>query len=173
MARCWLTYLYMHFIYRIVGVKYNIGKNDCYWLQGVAIVLMMFSQRIYPTKRVATHTFTAMPVCVYVCVCMCVCVWGGGSPLQITHPSSFQMCYAGSHMDVLLFVVVNVDALTQASDIRIERRQVVFLCWRQDSNPSGSQTPNRQQTERTWMFSWWGKATNILARCGLYCTLWY
>ena len=44
-------------------------------------------------------------------------------------------------------VVVNFDALAQASDIRIERRQVVFLCWEQDSNPSGSQTPNRQQTE--------------------------
>ena len=45
-----------------------------------------------------------------------------------------------------LFVVVNFDALVQASDIRIERRQVVFLCWMQDSNPS-SQTPIRQQTE--------------------------
>ena len=33
--------------------------------------------------------------------------------------------------------VVNFDALAQASDIRIERRQVVFLCWRQDSNPEG------------------------------------
>ena len=43
--------------------------------------------------------------------------------------------------------VVNFDALAQANDIRIERRQVVFLCWMQDSNPSGSQTPNRQQTE--------------------------
>ena len=48
---------------------------------------------------------------------------------------------------IYMFVVVNFDALSQASDIRIERRQVVFLCWRQDSNPSGSQTPNRQQTE--------------------------
>ena len=38
-----------------------------------------------------------------------------------------------------MFVVVNFDALAQASDIRIERRQVVFLCWMQDSNPSGSQ----------------------------------
>ena len=27
-----------------------------------------------------------------------------------------------------IFVVVNFDALAQASDIRIERRQVVFLC---------------------------------------------
>ena len=54
-----------------------------------------------------------------------------------------------SHLALAIyrFVVVNFDALTQASDIRIERRQVVFLCWRQDSNPSGSQTPNRQQTE--------------------------
>ena len=48
---------------------------------------------------------------------------------------------------IYMFVVVNFDALAQASDIRIERRQVVFLCWEQDSNPSRSQTPNRQQTE--------------------------
>ena len=45
-----------------------------------------------------------------------------------------------------IFVVVNFDALAQASDIRIERRQVVFLCWRQDSNPR-SQIPIHQQTE--------------------------
>ena len=44
-----------------------------------------------------------------------------------------------------IFVVVNFDALAQASDIQIERQQVVFLCWMQDLNP-GSQTPNRQQT---------------------------
>ena len=46
-----------------------------------------------------------------------------------------------------MFVVVNFDALAQASDIRIKRRQVVFHCWEQDSNLSGSQIPNRQQTE--------------------------
>ena len=45
-----------------------------------------------------------------------------------------------------IFVVVNFDALAQASDIQIEGRQVVFLCWMQDLNP-GPQTPNRQQTE--------------------------
>ena len=33
-----------------------------------------------------------------------------------------------------MFVVVNFDALAQASDIPIERRQVVFLWWMQDSN---------------------------------------
>ena len=49
-------------------------------------------------------------------------------------------------MAIYIFVVVNFDALAQASDIQIERRQVVFLCRMQDLNP-GSQTPNRQQTE--------------------------
>ena len=47
---------------------------------------------------------------------------------------------------IYIFVVVNFDALAQASDIQIEKRQVVYLCWKQDLNP-GSQTPNRQQTE--------------------------
>ena len=36
---------------------------------------------------------------------------------------------------IYIFVVVNFDALAQASDFRIERRQVVFLCWEQYSNP--------------------------------------
>ena len=53
-----------------------------------------------------------------------------------------------SHLALAIYIfVVNFDALAQASDIRIEKRQVVFLCWVQDSNPSGSHTPNRQQTE--------------------------
>ena len=52
-----------------------------------------------------------------------------------------------SHPALAIFIfVVNFDALAQASDFRIERRQVVFLCWMQDSNPR-SQTPIRQQTE--------------------------
>ena len=40
-----------------------------------------------------------------------------------------------------VFVVVNFDALAQASDFRIKRRQVVFLCWMQDSNPEGLWNP--------------------------------
>ena len=36
---------------------------------------------------------------------------------------------------IYMFVVINFDALAQASDFRIERRQVVFLCWMQDWNP--------------------------------------
>ena len=42
-----------------------------------------------------------------------------------------------------MFVVVNFDALAQTSDIRIARRQIIFLCWMHDSNPR-SQTPIRQ-----------------------------
>ena len=41
------------------------------------------------------------------------------------------------------FVVVNFDDLAQANNFRIERRQVVFLCWMQDSNRmvSGTESP--------------------------------
>ena len=39
-----------------------------------------------------------------------------------------------------IFVVVNFDALAQASDIQIERRQVVFLCWMQDLKPGSQKT---------------------------------
>ena len=52
-----------------------------------------------------------------------------------------------THAYTYMYIVVNFDALAQASDILIERRHVVFLCGEQDSNPSGSQTPNRQQIE--------------------------
>ena len=48
-------------------------------------------------------------------------------------------------MTIYMFVVVNFDALAHASDIQIERRQVAFFCWRQDSNPR-SQIPIHQQT---------------------------
>ena len=68
------------------------------------------------------------------------------SSLCIWYGPPFQPCF------ISLFAVVNVDALAHPSDFRIERRQVVFLCCMQDSNP-GSQTPNRQYTEdqaKTW-----------------------
>ena len=63
------------------------------------------------------------------------------SPLDLTASWLSHLALA-----IYMFVVVNFDALVQASDIRIERRQVVFLCWRQDSNPR-SQIPIHQQTE--------------------------
>ena len=62
-------------------------------------------------------------------------------------PLDHTICWL-SHLAlaIYIFVVVNFDALAQASDIQIERRQVVFLCRMQDLNPV-SKTPNRQQTE--------------------------
>ena len=65
-----------------------------------------------------------------------------------THGSTHTHTYTYIHtyIHTYIFVVVNFDDLAQASDIQIERRQVVFLCWRLDLNP-GPQTPNRQQTE--------------------------
>ena len=55
-------------------------------------------------------------------------------------------CLSHLALAIYMFVVVNFDALAQASDIQIERRQVVFLCWMQYLNPR-PQTPIRQQTE--------------------------
>ena len=63
------------------------------------------------------------------------------SPLELTANWLSHLALA-----IYMFVVVNFDALAQASDIRIEWRQFVFFCWRQDSNPR-SQIPNHQQTE--------------------------
>ena len=54
-----------------------------------------------------------------------------------------------SHLALAIYMfVVNFDALAQASDFRIVRRQVVFLCWMQDLNP-GSQTPNPSRLKFT------------------------
>ena len=76
-----------------------------------------------------------------------------------------------SHLALAIYmcVVVNFDALAQANDIQIERRQVVFLCWLQDLNP-GSQTPNRQQTEcsLTKRLSYRESSKNLNSTAGLY-----
>ena len=53
-----------------------------------------------------------------------------------------------------IFVVVNFDALAQASDFRIERRQVVFLCWMQDSNPEGLWNPIFSRLNAHWQTDW-------------------
>ena len=53
-----------------------------------------------------------------------------------------------------IFVVVHFDALVQASDFRIERRQVVFLCWMQDSNPEGLSNPIFSRLNACWHTDW-------------------
>ena len=46
------------------------------------------------------------------------------SPL---HPTA--VWHSHLALAIYMFVVVNFDALAQASDFQIERRQIVFLCW--------------------------------------------
>ena len=55
---------------------------------------------------------------------------------------------------IYIFVVVHVDALAQASDFRIGRRQVVFLCWMQDSNPEGLWNPIFSRLYACWQTDW-------------------
>ena len=55
---------------------------------------------------------------------------------------------------IYIFVVVNFDALAQANDFRIERRQVVFLCRMQDSNPGGLWNPIFSRLNACWQTDW-------------------
>ena len=58
-----------------------------------------------------------------------------------TYLPTYLHTYIDTYIHTYIFVVVNFDALAQASDFWIERRQVVFLCWMQDSNPEGLWNP--------------------------------
>ena len=71
------------------------------------------------------------------------------SPLDLTAVWHSHLALA-----IYMFVVTNFDALAQASDIRIERRQVVFLCWRQDSNPSGLRHQIASRLNARWQTDW-------------------
>ena len=95
-------------------------------------VLPQSGGREFNPRRV--HDNLSVPLWVYM-----------GFPVPEHQNKPTRMCIY-LHIYIYIFVVVNFDALAQASDIRIERRQVVFLCWRQDSNPR-SQIPIHQQTE--------------------------
>ena len=55
---------------------------------------------------------------------------------------------------IYIFVVVNFDALAQASDIQIERRQVVFLCWMQDLNPGQTRHQIASRLNARWQTHW-------------------
>ena len=62
--------------------------------------------------------------------------------------------YIHTYIHTYIFVVVNFDALAQASDIRIERRQVVFLCWEQDSNPGDLRHLFASRLNACWQTDW-------------------
>ena len=65
-----------------------------------------------------------------------------------------QCKYICMYACVYVFDVVNFDALAQASDFRIERRQVVFLCWMQDSNPEGLRNRFSSRLNVRWLTDW-------------------
>ena len=60
---------------------------------------------------------------------------------------------------------LNFDALAQASDFRIEKRQVVFLCWMQDSN-QGHWNRIANRLNGRWQTDWAieDQAKNSIAR---------
>ena len=53
-----------------------------------------------------------------------------------------------------MFIVVNFDALAMTSDFRIEGKQVVFLCWMQDSNPEGLWNRISGRLNARWQTDW-------------------
>ena len=81
---------------------------------------------------------------------------GTGWPYFVKSPND-SMCPQAARAGVamcFLFVVFNFDALAQASDIRIEMRQVVLLCWMQDSNPEGLWNRISSRLNARWQTDW-------------------
>ena len=85
-----------------------------------------------------------------ICINVTWCYIQYDKSIVILQAISCQPFKCRSHMYVYIYIyiytyiymfVVNFDALAQASDIRIERRQVVILCWMQDSNPRSTDVP--------------------------------
>ena len=69
-------------------------------------------------------------------------------------PDPTAICHSHLALTIYIFVVVNFDALAQASDFRIDGRQVVFLCWMQDSNPEGLWNPIFSRLNACWQTDW-------------------
>ena len=63
-------------------------------------------------------------------------------------------CFTSRNDIKYMFVVVNFNALAQASDFRIERKQVVFLCWMQDSNSEGLWNRISSRLNARWQTDW-------------------
>ena len=64
------------------------------------------------------------------------------------------LAFAHGSGDIYILVVVKFDALAQSNDFRIERRQVVFLCWMQDSYPEGLWNPIPSRLNACWQTDW-------------------
>ena len=62
-------------------------------------------------------------------------------------------CVITNTLEWYIFVVVNFDALAQANDFQIERRQVVFLCWMRDLN-QGLWNRQTGRLNARWQTDW-------------------
>ena len=74
--------------------------------------------------------------------------------VDCTYLLTYLHTYIHTHIHTHIFVVVNFDALAQASEFRIERRQVVFLWWMQDWNPEGLWNPVSSRRNSCWQTDW-------------------
>ena len=110
-------------------------RRDCVEIQ--------FQWPTYMPIYIQTYLPTYLPACMHVCrhtyihACMCACMH--------TYINAYTHTYIH---------VVNFDALAQASDFRIERRQVVLLCWMQDTNPEGIWNPISSRLNVCWQTDW-------------------
>ena len=72
----------------------------------------------------------------------------------ISPPDPTAIWHSHLALAIYVFVVDNFDALAQASDFRIERRQLDFFCWMQDSNPEGLWNPIFSRLNACWQTDW-------------------
>ena len=79
------------------------------------------------------HKFTHTCICVYIHACISTngCIYGNGC--MHMHACIYTNVYINACMHAYMYIVVNFNAVAQASNIWIGRRQVVFLCWMRDS----------------------------------------
>ena len=134
-CHCELNQIIMEIISRIWGISHS--------QLSLSLSLSLSSQDTYspadwmpthkPTElsRINIHTYmhdryihTYMHACIHVCIHTCI----------HTYMHAYIHACMHTYIHTYMLFVVNVDALAQTSDFRIERRQVVFLCWMQDSN---------------------------------------
>ena len=79
------------------------------------------------------------------------------SPERFDYYPIIQWLLSWFHFRQYIYIyiyVVNFDVLAQASDFRIERRQIVYLCWMQDSNPEGLWNPIFSRLNACWQTDW-------------------
>ena len=86
----------------------------------------------------------------------CVSSWRVVYSIYYIHTIYYSCTRSNYNMLFLrdMFVVVNFEALAQASDFRIKRRQVVSLCWMQESKPEGLGNPIFSRLNACWQTDW-------------------